>query len=231
METPGQLQLVDLENNYYLVKFEDERDYADVLTDGSWTISGNYLMIQPWSRSFSTTEKHPSHVIVWIRLPGLPYRYYCKALFRRTAMIVGKVIKVDYNTLAGERGRFARIPVMVDLNKPQKPCIGIDNFVQKIEYEGLYQICFSCGIYGHSKEIVLPQTWRRRIKIIQETRNKPPPQNDVTQDRFGPWMVVPSRRRKANTKNPASNSGGNTDDQTKGSRFEILRDEQTEKTW
>ncbi|KAE8702357.1 hypothetical protein F3Y22_tig00110483pilonHSYRG00299 [Hibiscus syriacus] len=36
---------------------------------------------------------------------------------------IGKVIKVDYNTHAGERGKFARLAVMVDLNKPLKFCI------------------------------------------------------------------------------------------------------------
>ncbi|KAE8673782.1 hypothetical protein F3Y22_tig00111772pilonHSYRG00087 [Hibiscus syriacus] len=94
----GELQLVDLENNYYLVK------------------------------------------------------YYCKALFRRIAMVVGKVVKVDYITQAGKRGKFARLAIMVDLNKPLKSCIGIGNFIQKLEYEGLQQICYTSGIYGHSKE-------------------------------------------------------------------------------
>ncbi|KAL4302835.1 hypothetical protein GQ457_10G004410 [Hibiscus cannabinus] len=39
------------------------------------------------------------------------------------------------------------------MNKPHLPCIGIDGFVQKLEYEGLNNICFGCGIYGHVKEI------------------------------------------------------------------------------
>ncbi|KAL4366987.1 hypothetical protein GQ457_05G012790 [Hibiscus cannabinus] len=87
----GDLQLIDLENNYFLVRVEDPRDYERILTEGPWTIYGSYLTVQPWSRSFSTSEKHPSRVVVWVRLPGLPYRYYSKALFRRIAAIVGEV--------------------------------------------------------------------------------------------------------------------------------------------
>ncbi|KAL4272423.1 hypothetical protein GQ457_13G019880 [Hibiscus cannabinus] len=117
-EPKGEIQLIDLENNYFLVLFEDMRDYELVLTEGPWTIFGNYLTVHPWSRSFSTDEKVPSHVVVWVRLLGLPYRYYYKALFRRIAQVVGKVVKVDYNTQAGERGKFARLEIMVDLNKP-----------------------------------------------------------------------------------------------------------------
>ncbi|KAL4367991.1 hypothetical protein GQ457_05G027830 [Hibiscus cannabinus] len=37
----------------------------------------------------------------------------------------------------GEKGKFARLAVIADLNKPLKACIEIDNFVQKLEYEGL----------------------------------------------------------------------------------------------
>ncbi|KAK9003782.1 hypothetical protein V6N11_018679 [Hibiscus sabdariffa] len=70
----GDLQLIDLDNNYFLVRFSYAGDYSKVLTQGPWTIFGNYLTVQPWSRGFSTSEKHPSHVIIWVRLPCLSFR-------------------------------------------------------------------------------------------------------------------------------------------------------------
>ncbi|KAL4383220.1 hypothetical protein GQ457_15G009900 [Hibiscus cannabinus] len=211
----GEIQLIDLENNYFLVRFEDRRDYSMVLTDGPWTIYGNYLTVQPWSRSFSTSEKHPSHVVVWVRLPGLPYRYYCKALFQRIAQVVGKVVKVDYNTQAGERGKFARLAVMVDLNKPLKPCIGIDNFVQNLEYEGLQQICFACGVYGHTQEVC---TVGGNGVCASSSRAK----DSVDQ-------MVASGRRRWSAQN-ASREGRNEAvlsglSSRGGSRFNVLRDE------
>ncbi|XP_039014632.1 uncharacterized protein LOC120144689 [Hibiscus syriacus] len=148
----GEVHLTDLDNNYFLVKFADERDYIKVLTEGPWTIYESYLTVQPWSRNFSTVEKYSYQVIIWIRLPGLPYRYYTKALFRLIATMVGDVVKIDYNIQVGERGNFARLAVLVDLNKPLIPCIGIDGVKRKIEYEELHQICFHCGVYGHVKE-------------------------------------------------------------------------------
>ncbi|KAL4295689.1 hypothetical protein GQ457_12G025480 [Hibiscus cannabinus] len=71
-----------------------------------------------------------SYMIVWIRLPGLPYRYYTKSLFKRIAAVIGQVVRVDYNTLEGERVKFARLAVM-----------------------GLNLICFTCGMYGHVKDV------------------------------------------------------------------------------
>ncbi|XP_039064444.1 uncharacterized protein LOC120209523 [Hibiscus syriacus] len=140
-----QYQFIDLENDYFLVEFESEQDYIYVLMEEPWIIFGSYLTVQPWSRTFSTMK-------VWVRLPSLPHRYYSKAIFRRIAMVIGQVVKIDYSTNSGERGRFTLLAVLMNLNKPLIPCLKIDGFWKKIEYEGLQQICFQCGVYGHSKE-------------------------------------------------------------------------------
>ncbi|KAK8574768.1 hypothetical protein V6N12_062450 [Hibiscus sabdariffa] len=65
---------------------------------------------------------------------------------------IWRVVKVDYTTQASEKGKFSCLFVMVDLNKPLFPCIGIDGMIQKLEYEGLHQICYGCRVYGHSNE-------------------------------------------------------------------------------
>ncbi|KAL4363347.1 hypothetical protein GQ457_04G016640 [Hibiscus cannabinus] len=220
----GGIQLIDLENNYYLVRFENGRDYTHVLTEGPWTSYGNYLTAQPWHRNFSTNEKHPSQVLVWVWLPGLPYKYYCKALFRRIAQVVRRVIKVYYNTRAGERGKFAKLTIMVDLNKPLTPCIGIDNFIQKLEYEGLQQICFGCGVYGHSNE---------NFKISSGSAEADYPTLNIpvevssssgasSTNLYGPWMIATTRRRQ-NTNQVEKDRDG-TSGYGSGSRFTVLQD-------
>ncbi|KAL4368746.1 hypothetical protein GQ457_05G015960 [Hibiscus cannabinus] len=148
----GQLQVIDIDINYYIIRFSNERDYTEVLMQGPWTIYGSYLTVQPWSHSFTKPEKHPMQVIVWVRLPGLTYRYYSKALFCHIATLIGRVIKIDYNTKVGGRGKFACLAILVDLNKPLLSCIRIDGSLQKLEYEGLQHVCYTCGMYGHSKE-------------------------------------------------------------------------------
>ncbi|KAL4296074.1 hypothetical protein GQ457_12G008940 [Hibiscus cannabinus] len=198
----GEMQLIDLENSYFLVRIEDPRDYRKILTEGPWTIYGSYLTVQPWSRSFSTSEKHPSRVVVWVRLPGLPYKYYSKALFRRIAAIVGEVVRVDYNTQAGERGKFARLAVTVDLNKPLVPCIGIDDFIQKLEYDGLNLICYKCGVYGHLQEACgkpedrVQETTDRVVHTAIGNNSTVGSSNNG--ELFGPWMTVDTRRKRSN---------------------------------
>ncbi|KAL4272787.1 hypothetical protein GQ457_13G012020 [Hibiscus cannabinus] len=227
----GELQLIDLDNSYFLVRIEDPRDYRKILTEGPWTIYGSYLTVQPWSRSFSTSEKHSSKVVVWVRLSGLPYKYYSKALFRRIAAIVGDVVKVDYNTKAGERGKFARLVVTVDLNKPLISCVGIDNFVQKLEYEGLHLICYKCGVYGHLQESCDGTEGRNRDP--QDGLASSDMGKEIREDAngksvlFGPWMTVDTRRKRGY--NGASSSRGNSKPGSRNgtNRFAALADDQT----
>ncbi|KAL4384619.1 hypothetical protein GQ457_15G006160 [Hibiscus cannabinus] len=198
--------------------------------------SGKFPKIEfserPWSRSFSTSEKHPSKVVVWVRLPGLPYKYYSKALFRRIAAIVGDVVKVDYNTKAGERGKFARLAVTVDLNKPLIPCIGIDNFVQKLEYEGLHMICYKCGVFGHLQESCEGTDGSNRDpqnglansdkgKEIKEDANG-------GKDLFGPWMTVDTRRKRGYNGASSSRGNGKSGNRNDINRFAALADVQTD---
>ena len=66
--------------------------------------------------------------------------------------VVGKVIRIDYNTESLTRGKFARIAVEVSLNKPLCSHFCLDGKMQKVEDENFPVICFNCGIYGHKNE-------------------------------------------------------------------------------
>ncbi|KAK5843212.1 hypothetical protein PVK06_005661 [Gossypium arboreum] len=112
-------------------------------------VYGNYLTIQPWSRDFSTKECYPFKAIVWMRLLGLSYRYNNKKLLRIIAGMLGKVVKIDYNTTVGRRGKFARFALVVDLKKPLKAFVEINGIPYCVEYERLPSICYKCGCYGH----------------------------------------------------------------------------------
>ncbi|MBA0602960.1 hypothetical protein Gorai_003120 [Gossypium raimondii] len=99
-------RLMDLENGYFLAKFQSLEDFEKVLCQGPWIVYGQYLTVQPWSVDFNTSQSYLSLVMAWIRLPG-----------------------------------FARAHVL------------INGVIQRVEYEYLTTMCFSCGHYGHIKEL------------------------------------------------------------------------------
>jgi hypothetical protein len=63
------------------------------------------------------------------------------------------MLKIDQITSIHSRGKYARICVEIDLDKPLAPHIIIRGFKLPIEYEGLHMICFSCGKYGHKTNL------------------------------------------------------------------------------
>ncbi|KAL4351495.1 hypothetical protein GQ457_06G009470 [Hibiscus cannabinus] len=178
----GDISLIDSDNEYYMVRFADEEDFHKVLSGGSWVIYGSYLTVHPWSRHFNFAEDHPSHIMVWVCLPKLPYRYYTKSLFRYIAASIGK----------------------------------------DIEYEGLPNICFKCGKYGHAKEycgvVEAPAITEENAHALRNP-----------EDLYGPWMQVVNRRRR--NVNISGSSGGNEGStvarEARGSRFAALATEIT----
>ena len=68
--------VIDLENNFFLIRFRSAGDAVDARTKGPWIIMGHYLTVQPWSPSFDFTKTVLDQVTVWIRLPGLAVHLY-----------------------------------------------------------------------------------------------------------------------------------------------------------
>ena len=93
-------QIVDLENGYFVVHFEDPNDRLIALTKGPWTVMGHYLTVQPWTASFNSEENYPSSTVIWIRLPNMPLQYYHKSTLRAISKILGGLVKIDYQTEA-----------------------------------------------------------------------------------------------------------------------------------
>ncbi|KAL4325692.1 hypothetical protein GQ457_11G004850 [Hibiscus cannabinus] len=122
--------------------------------------------------------------MVWVRLPRLSYRYYTKSIFRHITGILGTVVRIDYNTDVASRGRFSRLAVIVDLDKPLITGIIIDGQRQPVEYEGLPSICYGCGKYGHSKE-VCGQSGQKSVEDRVHDGMELNKEN-----LYGPWMQV-----------------------------------------
>ncbi|KAH1090413.1 hypothetical protein J1N35_017670 [Gossypium stocksii] len=64
------LHMMDIENGYFLMKFQNKLDCEMVLSEGPWIIFGQYLTVQLWTLAFDSTQAYPSVVMAWIRFPG-----------------------------------------------------------------------------------------------------------------------------------------------------------------
>ena len=66
--------VIDLENDYFLIKFKEESDVVNV----PWVVLGNYLTVHPWVPDFDTSMDKLKSSVAWIRLPRMSLHYYYK---------------------------------------------------------------------------------------------------------------------------------------------------------
>ncbi|XP_050233415.1 uncharacterized protein LOC126681903 [Mercurialis annua] len=143
--------IINLENEFFLDKFNSGSDVETVITGGPWVVLGHYLSVQAWNPDFDCINGKIHSIHAWIRLPGMPIHYYNKKVLRYIGDVVGKVVKIDYCTEVVERGKFSRIAVELDLSKSLVSQFNLDGKVQFVEYECLPRIYFECGKFGHVK--------------------------------------------------------------------------------
>ena len=62
------------------------------------------------------------------------------------------MIRIDSYTESGTRGSYARLCLQIDLTKPLITTIRVGRLKQKVMYEGISLLCFSCGRIGHKAD-------------------------------------------------------------------------------
>ncbi|MBA0700242.1 hypothetical protein Goari_001807 [Gossypium aridum] len=68
--------------------------------------------------AFDPIQAYPSVVMAWIRFLALPSYLYNRKVITKIGKLVRKVVKLNMNTDSRARGRFARMVVYVNLEKP-----------------------------------------------------------------------------------------------------------------
>ncbi|MBA0680037.1 hypothetical protein Goari_011764 [Gossypium aridum] len=109
--------------------------------------------IPSWTKDFNPLQPYPSVVMAWVRLSRLLSILYKKKILEEIGGMIGKVAKLDFNTDKRTRGRFIRMVVYVNLNKSFVSQVLVNKAIQQVEFESLMTIYFSCGRYGHVKEL------------------------------------------------------------------------------
>ncbi|CAL1412878.1 unnamed protein product [Linum trigynum] len=137
----GTIQVSSLSFSFYVVRFTSQIDYEQAAAGGPWMINDFYITVRPWRRNFNTKHAEVASIMVWARFPGLPREFINKEAVERIAEKIGKPIRVDRATQSGDRGRYARVSIKIDLTKPLLSKFKIEGITYYVEYEGLHRIC------------------------------------------------------------------------------------------
>ncbi|OMO79365.1 hypothetical protein CCACVL1_13717 [Corchorus capsularis] len=186
-EIQKQPLIVDLGNEFFMLKFHSAEDLNFVIKEGPWFIAGHFLTMRKWEPNFRPSAASFSSVAVWVRLLELPVELFEEAILKKIGSKIGLPLKIDSHTLTGERGKYTRICVQINLDKALAKSITIEGVKQPIVYEGIGSLCFHCGKIGHKKEVCpekIPVVTSSMVEHILEDHG------------YGPWMVVQARKSK-----------------------------------
>ena len=139
--------------------------------------------------------------------------YYQVEALKEIGSTIRPVLRIDTHTALESRGRYARICVQINVEKPPITTLLIGNFEQPVIYEGIHKLCFSCGRIEHRKEacphIIRPTQppCKEETEEVDKTQSSPckrhtadsamdkhPGTNMDQDDQYGLWMVV-SRKK------------------------------------
>lgn len=63
--------LIDLGNDFYIVKLFGREEYERAMMEGRWMIGDNYLHVQRWRPNFFVEEVKISTLQIWVRFLDL----------------------------------------------------------------------------------------------------------------------------------------------------------------
>ncbi|PPE00605.1 hypothetical protein GOBAR_DD02386 [Gossypium barbadense] len=193
---------MDIENGYFLAKFQNREDYEKELSQGPWFIYMQYITVQTWTMDFNLIQTYLTVVKAWIRLPGLSGFLYKRRILEEIGGMIGKVAKLDFNTDSRMRGKFVQMAIYVNLDKLLVFQVIINGTIQRVEFEFFPVVCFTCGRYGHMKEVCLrhglevspPETKDMAKETVVSTMTKIQHAEETTA--YSPWMIVERRPRR-----------------------------------
>ncbi|CAN1811456.1 Putative ribonuclease H protein At1g65750 [Linum perenne] len=109
----GRIQVSDLSNDFFLVRFSDAEDYQRDAFHGPWKIYDYYITVARWTPNFN--EEEPLRTILtWVRLPKLPIHYFNHIAVNRIGNHIGRTILVVRLgiPLTQDLGQYLGVPIL-----------------------------------------------------------------------------------------------------------------------
>ncbi|KAK9990556.1 hypothetical protein SO802_025541 [Lithocarpus litseifolius] len=138
----ARMDCVDLGYGFLLFRFFSKEDLDSVLMKGPWFIGDHFLSIRPWEPFFKPLTANVALIAVWIRLYELPIELYETEVLKEIGESIGKVLRIDSHTAMEARGKYARLCIQINVNKPLVNTICIGRFKQAVSYEGIHSLFF-----------------------------------------------------------------------------------------
>ncbi|KAJ1407541.1 hypothetical protein SESBI_24226 [Sesbania bispinosa] len=189
-QTMSNMEIIDMENDYFLVRFSNLDDLKHVVENGLPVEYYDSTVLKRIGNSLGHTIKIDSNTL------------------RQRSDATGE--------LCMERAKFVRISVEVNLKEALISRFMLNGRRYRVEFEGFHMVCFNCGCYGHRKESRPSVASETNKEFLGEERDTTGLETNANQKKmetiytvadggFSPWMLVQRGGRRAV---PSTREGG-----------------------
>lgn len=149
----GSIQISDMPNGYMLIHCGSHEEQQKILFGGPWTVNGITLQLAPWHPWFEPTSSKLSRAAMWIQMHNLPVDYWDGDSLESIIEPISKLLKINECTESLSRARFPTVCLELDLSKPLKRGLWLDDRERRIFVILLYELvptfCYHYGLVGH----------------------------------------------------------------------------------
>jgi len=202
----GLVEYIELGNGWILLKFSTVADKDYVWHNRPWFVKGLNLVLTAWVPFFDPYSAVISYIDQWVRISRLPWEFWEEVTLTSLLQPIGKVIRIDQNTLLRKKGRFARVCLHLDVSKPLPGTLAIPTpnctlFIP-ITYEGIHEVCALCGAPEHLLDQCpsLPTPPKMEV-VVEKFRahglNDPPAAaaHSDSSEMGGQWIKISPKKR------------------------------------
>ncbi|KAL5767638.1 hypothetical protein ACOSQ2_014421 [Xanthoceras sorbifolium] len=144
-----------IRGNIFAFHFKSQTDRYRVLSGEPWCFDNALLVLEAPTGLRDIARMKFDRVAFWIQIHNVPLLCMTKDIGAYLGGLIGEVQDVDLGASGDCLGKFLRVWVFVDANKPLKHLLRVDLAgtdeitVMVLRYERLPDFCCKCGLIGH----------------------------------------------------------------------------------
>ena len=131
---------MELNRNWYAFTFQNSEHSKWVLSK-AWSINNSLLLLKPWIPLFDASKKCLGKILVWVRLPTLPFHLWSFDYFKKNGNFLGDFLDVDMTFEETKQRKIVRILVNLNIKEGLGEDLDLNwgryNYVQKLDYENI----------------------------------------------------------------------------------------------
>ncbi|XP_028547904.1 uncharacterized protein LOC110098388 [Dendrobium catenatum] len=153
----GAVELLSLNDGFFLFKFASPEDFETVWTGGPWFLFGRPFILQQWTPKFKPRLEECNSIPIWIKIVDLPLAVWNPLGISKIASFVSHPLAVDALTARKTRLTYARVCVMVtkESSFPDEIPISMDGDEMSLQvlYDWKPTPCAGCGSLVHPSSL------------------------------------------------------------------------------